>query len=46
MSQCGDTEEGGTPSKHAKSMEACLGNEDTGWDKNFLYGIQTSTISF
>lgn len=46
MSQCGDTEEGGTPSKRAKSMEACLGNEATGWDKNFLYGIQTSTISF
>lgn len=45
MSQC-DTEEGGTPSKRAKSMEDCLGNEATGWDKNFSYGIQTSTISF
>lgn len=46
MSQCGDTEEGGTLSKRTKSMEDCLDNEATGWDKNFLYGIQTSTISF
>ncbi|XP_005949688.1 NLR family CARD domain-containing protein 3 [Haplochromis burtoni] len=45
MSQCGDTEEGGTPSKRAKSMEDCLGNEATGMPKQLAGSPLSSSMS-